>query len=102
MLREYHFGFDELLNTSLKRFWFLLAQIERLRAEDDLRHIGVISASANEKLYEKTTENLNKVLGEIYVYEKVIPEPQVDPETGLDPEFDRAGLQRLRMMLQNG
>lgn len=95
----YAMGFDELLRTPLKRFWFLLAQIDRIKAEDDLRMVHVIASANTAEAYDAASQHFSKQLGEVFVFEKVIA-PKIDAVTGLDPEFDRAGLHALKATLQ--
>lgn len=93
-------GFDEVLRLSYKRFWFLLAQIARFEAEEDLRLIRTGVSSTSAESYEAANKHFEGILGEIYTRDRTEPVvmkvSQIDPETGLDPEFDRAGLHALK------
>jgi len=94
-------SFDELLNLSLKRFWFLSNQIDRLRAKKDLRQLQLLASVTSVESYKAATEFLEKQVGQVYVWKpkNVPPVIQIDPETGLDPEFDREGLRALKRKL---
>lgn len=97
VMREFGYRFDELLNLGIHRFWFLVATVERLRAEEDLRQIDLMMSVAGGETVKKQVELLQQEMGIVYEWTK--PDPtvlRVDPETGLDPEFDRAGLHSLK------
>lgn len=104
MLAEYSLSFDELMNLSIKRFWFLANMIERIRAEKDLRQIQLMASVGSAEAYTAARDFLKEQMGEIYVLEgPTAPvEIKIDPQTGLDPEFDRAGLQALKMKIAAG
>lgn len=93
-------GFDEVLRLPYKRFWFLLAQVSRFEAEEDLRLIRTGASVTSEESYKSASKHFEGILGEIYVRDRTEPVvmkvPEIDPETGLDPEFDRAGLHALK------
>lgn len=97
-------SFDEVMNLSIKRFWFLANQIERLRAEKDLRQIQLLASVGSTEAYKTARDYLKDQMGEIYVLEADAPptEIRIDPETGLDPEFDREGLRALKMKISAG
>lgn len=102
MLAEYGLSFDELMNLSIKRFWFLANMIERLRAEKDLRQIQLLAAVGSQEGYKAMTDRLQEQMGQIFVLEVETPtEFKIDPQTGLDPEFDREGLRALKMKIQS-
>ncbi|GAA4525522.1 hypothetical protein GCM10023174_10260 [Chelativorans composti] len=89
------------MKMPLRRFWFFVSQVDRLRAEEEIRQLRVLAAVTSSDAYKKAIEVLQEEMGEIYIWEplKVPPEMRVDPETGLDPEFDREGLRALKMKL---
>lgn len=100
VLREFRTGCDDLLRMPLKRFWFLLAQVERLRSEENLRTIGVLASATSPEGYKNAVEFYEKEVGEIYVWVKnTSSEFRIDPDTGLDPEFDRGALHALKARL---
>lgn len=98
VLREYGFTWDELAKLSIKRFWFLNRSIDRLRAEEDLRRIQLLASVGSSEAYKSATEHLDAQMGTIAVMEDKRTELVLD-DNGQDPEFDRAGLQKLKMML---
>lgn len=98
-MRFYAISFDDLLRAPLKRFWFLLRQIDRLHAEDDLRMIRAAASASSSESYEAASKHLTEQLGDVFVFEEV-KKIVIDPKTGLDPEFDRAGLHALKAALQ--
>lgn len=89
------------MGLSLKRFWFLSSQIDRLKAEDDLRQFQLLASVASIETYKQMLDHLKSEMGQIYVWQpKNVPaEIRIDPETGLDPEFDREGLRALKRKL---
>lgn len=104
-MREFRFGFDELLNFPIKRFWFLVNQIDRLKAEDDMRHVQVGLSVGSEENLKSAFEVLRDEMGQVYVWNekltgdlKISTGVKVDPKTGLDPAFDRDGLQSLKSL----
>lgn len=81
----------------IKRFWFLSNQVERHWAEKDLRRVRLMASVGNNESFKLVNENLIKERGQIYVFEQTAPDVLVlDPKTGLDVNFDRAGLHALR------
>lgn len=91
---------DDILNLPLKRFWFLANQVDRIRAEEDMRQLQLLACAQSSEGFESAVESLRTQMGQIYVWK---PEPatlefQIDATTGSDPTFDRAGLQRLRAL----
>lgn len=90
-------SFDELMSLSIKRFWFLSNQIDRIRAEKDLRQLQMLGSATSQEAYKAAHDHLRDQAGQVYVWQPVAPkEIKIDPDTGLDPEFDRAGLQALK------
>lgn len=81
----------------LKKFWFLSNQVDRIRAERDLRQIQLLASVGSVEAYKNATDYLKDQAGTIYVWEPEAPaEITLDPETGLDVEFDREGLRALK------
>lgn len=97
-------NFDEVLRLSYRRFWFLLTQIPRFEAEEDLRIMRTGASITSADAYEAASKHFEGVIGEIYSMNRqeavVMKVPEVDPETGLDPQFDRAGLHALKARIQ--
>lgn len=100
MLKTYGLSFQEVLDLKLNRFWFLVNQADRIRAEEDLRQLNLLGSAQSGEAYEKAVEALSQMTGQIYVWKpaEMPSEIRIDPQTGLDPEFDREGLRRLRKM----
>lgn len=92
--------FDSVLNLELKRFWFLNNQIDRLRAEQDLRRLQILGSVNDGDTYKQALDNLQEQMGQVFVWGKTDEsiEIRIDPVTGLDPEFDREGLHSLKGM----
>lgn len=93
---------DQVLGMKVRQFHWLFSQIPRIKAEDDLRFYQIAATAQGAKEGEKIIERLQDDLGVILEFDRFIPkkvELEVTEE-GLDPEFDRAGLQRLRAMMR--
>lgn len=102
-MAEYRYSVDEVLDLTIKRFWFISNMIDRLRAEKDLRRIQLMASVGSKEPYEKAFNTLNNQVGQIFVLEQEAPkEIRIDPKTGLDPEFDREGLRALKMKIAAG
>jgi hypothetical protein len=102
-MAEYGFSVDQVLELTVKRFWFISNMIDRIRAEKDLRQIQLMASVGSKEAYEAAFKSLNSQAGEVFVLEKEIPtEIRIDPKTGLDPEFDREGLRALKMKIAAG
>lgn len=97
VLKEYGIGFDDLLQTPLRRFWFLNNQIDRLRAEKELRQLQLLASAQSGDAFKATYDHLSNQIGKIYVWDEAVSnEIVINTETGLDPEFDRNGLHALK------
>jgi hypothetical protein len=79
-------------------FWFLLNQVDRLRAEECLMQMQIAAAVGSQKSFETTLTSLQGQIGQIFVWDQAeVPAVlRVDPDTGLDPEFDREALRALK------
>lgn len=89
--------FDSLLQTPLRRFWFLNNQIDRLRAEKELRYLQLLASAQSGDAFKATYDHLTNQVGKIYVWDEAAPEKIIiNSDTGLDPEFDREGLHALK------
>lgn len=77
-----------------------MAQIERLHAEDDMRKTRVAVSVGSSEAYKEATAAYQTMIGEIYVWKQKSPgEMRIDPETGLDPEFDIQAFEALHRKL---
>lgn len=93
-------SFDDLLNIHLKRFWFLVNQIDRIRAETELRQAQILASVQSAEGFESAVKNLQEQTGQVFVWrQNDADELVIDPKTGRDPEFDRQGLMRLKAMI---
>lgn len=98
VMREYGLGFDQTLALTPRRFWFLLNQIPRLRAEELLLKLRLGQAERVENGFEQAESALERHIGEVHVWENAprYIEGVDDGEEGPDPEFDREAFNRLR------
>ena len=81
----------------IKKFWFLSNQVDRIRAERDLRQLQMLGSVTSLEGYKLATDHLNSQIGQVYVWTPKAPgEIKINPETGLDAELDRAGLNKLK------
>lgn len=81
----------------VKRFWFYNKQVDRLAAEESLRHVEIMAAVTSSETYSALLSKLQRQMGEIYVAApgtNSLDTQSLDGE--LDPEFDREGLRRLK------
>lgn len=85
-----------MLELPFRTFMFMSDQIDRLKAYDGLELLKIAAFSQSQEGYTQAYENMQSVVGEIYKFAE--PESDVDPDTGLDPEFDREGLHSLMML----
>jgi hypothetical protein len=105
VLAEYTgYTIETLMEVPIKQFWFIANMIERIRAEKDLRHIQLLASVGSVEGYTAARDFLKEQAGEIYVMEGPTAPVQfkIDPQTGLDPEFDREGLRALKMKISAG
>lgn len=84
-MRGYGLTYREVLRTPLAAFWMLNRNLDRLRAEEDLRElqVGIVSQAKDAKLVENFDRQLRFEMGRIQV-EK--------------PKLDRKGLQGLKSL----
>lgn len=79
--------YAELRKTPIRVFWTLNEQIERIRAEEDLRHFQVVNrANAGEDAKEYV-DRLRSNLSNVFVVEDVVSN-----------ERDETGIQQLKML----
>jgi len=90
-------SFDAVLALTPRRFWFLLNQIQRLRAEESLALFEVqIGSQADGEGRGLMVKGLQERMGQVYVWSPIVPSLIDMDENEFDPEFDRQGLQALR------
>lgn len=81
---------DKVLAMPISLFWFLYGQIDRMRAEDDLRRLNVAAASQSPDAATSLSGSFRAEL------RKVV---KIDPVKAVMAErLDRAGFEMLRNM----
>jgi len=81
----------------IRRFWFLNNQVDRLRAEQEIRQLQILACAQSSEGFKSSYDHLNTQMGKIYVWEEPkIGEIVIDPKTGLNPEFNREGLRKFK------
>lgn len=80
-------GYFEVLKLPVKTFWALNKQVGRLRAEEDQRDLGNLSASQSAEGYKARMEALQREIGAPTVVEK---------------SFDEAAFLRLQAKMVKG
>ncbi|TDW20402.1 hypothetical protein EV128_12532 [Rhizobium azibense] len=89
----------------MKRFWFYHRQVDRIRAEQDLRQLHLLAGVTSQEGVKKLQERLDEALGQILVYQPVSQALDVNTsnENEPDPAFERDKLESLRAsILRNG
>lgn len=90
VMREYNMEYSKVLALPITLFWFLYGQIDRLRAEDDLRRLNVAAASQSPEAAQSLSNGFRTQL------DKVV---KIDPVKAIMSErLDRAGFEALRTM----
>ena len=82
---------DAVLETPIRRFWFMNGCIERIMAQLDLRALTVAAASQSGEGAKQYREKLCLDMGEIYVMNEFYDAPPVSKR-------DEAGFQALKDM----
>jgi hypothetical protein len=101
-MQTYGLSFEELYGLTIKRFWFLVNQVDRIEANDRLNQLEVLASATSGETYKAARERYTQTVGQVYVWKPVAPaEITFDPNT-IDPEFDRAGLRALKAKLSGG
>ncbi|QIG69083.1 hypothetical protein EVB78_050 [Rhizobium phage RHph_N1_15] len=99
----YGYRRKELLQETIKHFWFLHKQADRMRAADDLRTLHLLAGVTSQEGVTKLQERLSEQAGEIYVFQPVAPTLVISDPTEPDPTFERGKLESLRAsILRNG
>ncbi len=83
----------------VRLFWFYSRQVDRIRAEEDLRLLRVLAAAQSGEAMTKEAERLNQELGTVRVFAPVERTIVVDGQER-DPNFDKAALDALRMKVR--
>lgn len=85
----YGIGYREVMSLPVRAFWVMNQNIDRLRAEQDLRTINVAIATQSEESYKATVEALNKERGEWVKFSPLAPHLN---------QRDDEGVERLKRM----
>ncbi|WP_342234653.1 hypothetical protein [Inquilinus sp. OTU3971] len=87
-MREYGLGYWELLQVPIRAFWLLARNINRLKAQDDMRSLRVLVAPQIKDGVSSLSESL------------VLEIDQIGESTSEDTsELDREGLHALKAFL---
>lgn len=81
---------------SIKRFWFLANQVDRIRGERELRQMQLMASVTAADAYKAAHEHLKAEVGQVYIWRPVAPKEIVIDPNMPDPEFDRAGFNALK------
>lgn len=98
MVKVFGFSHDELVRMPIKRFWFYHRQVDRIRAEEDLRRLHLLAGVTSQEGVKQLQERLDEALGQIMVYQPVIQALDVNSSNASEPDpgFDRGKLEGLR------
>lgn len=83
----------------MKRFWFYHKQVDRIRAEEDLRSLHLLAGVTSQEGVKALQERLAEQLGEVLVFQPVAPALNVNTNSDTneaDPSFEREKLEALR------
>jgi hypothetical protein len=84
-------SYQEVRDLPIRAFWFMNSQVSRVRAEVDLRELGLKVCAQTQGGLESKRGQLLLELGEVVVG---------DPLAELNEPRDEAGFNELRMMSQ--
>lgn len=96
-MKTYSMSLRSVLAVKKREFFWMLRQAERLEAQESRRTLELLLSVNSAESVEAAFKALDEDLGVVVEWGKFIP-PAFDlaNEEGLDPEFDRSGLQALR------
>ncbi len=81
----------------MKRFWFYHRQIDRIRAEEDLRSLHLMAGVTSQEGLDQLQQRLTQQLGEIIVWQPPTQALNVNTNPNEpDPTFERDKLESLR------
>lgn len=83
-------GYREVMGIPVRTFWFLNNTINRVRADEDLRHLTVVNSAQSGEGAKDTRERL------------IIEMGQVIERTAAEDELDRTGLHSLAVLQKAG
>jgi hypothetical protein len=92
-MRFYGLSDERLLKMPLRRFWLLNKNIDRLRAEEDLRMLSVALHAASGESAGDLSEKLMKQMGTVVEFDEA-----KRALTQANAERDRDGLMALKHM----
>lgn len=96
-------GVEGTLELPVRHFWFLVNQLERLKAEDNRDLLDILASAQSGEGYKAAREASDSVIGKVYYRQSQMPKQVViDDVTGLDPDFDIQGLHALKLMAGPG
>lgn len=84
----------------VRLFWFYNRQVDRVRAEEDLRLLRILASAQGGEAFTKEADRLNKELGTVRVFAPIERTIIVDGQER-DPNFDKAGLDALRSKIRS-
>ena len=80
----YGIGYREVMNLPVRAFWVMNQNVDRLRAEEDLRQIQVGIAIQSDVNYRGTIEALNNERGEWVRFSPLAPHLNRRDEEGVE------------------
>ena len=83
-------SYRELMNLPIMTFWFMNAQICRIRAESDIRSLGIAGSSQSSESITEFRKNLDIEFGDIVTFDS-----DLIPDFGV---LDVQGLADLKLM----
>lgn len=90
---------DQVLATTVRRFFWLYSQVHRIEAEEDLRALR-IAVTSQSSAVEQVHAELLALRGETETYRTVVQTSVADEDPNTpDPNFDREGLARLKALM---
>jgi hypothetical protein len=79
----------------MKRFWFYHRQVDRIRAEKDIRQLSVLAGATGQEAFEQVHKRLDEQLGQLLVHQPIAPTLIVNTNEP-DPDLERDKLDALR------
>lgn len=84
-------SYRELMKLPIMTFWFMNAQICRIRAENDIRSLGVAASSQSSESITEFRKNLDIEFGDVVTFDS-----DLIPDFG---KLDVEGLAALKSMM---
>jgi hypothetical protein len=96
-MKVYGYKRRDLLSEPIKFFWFLHKQIDRLRAEEDLRSLHLMAGVTSQEGVTQLQQRLTETQGQILVFQPSVQVLDVNTNPNEpDPTFEREKLEALR------